>query len=158
MARNCRGKPLRCGDLEACEPHVSIKHLTAVQDWPKNTRETRAKRSPKQRADAARPWPDAPEEAPGALPKHPASHVVSLQPGRGGGCVMALPAGHTGSGEHRARQPSVTHRGLLTRPRMGHPVCLPFPTKKARAQHWVVAGPMAVITRRTDLAQASGPA
>lgn len=109
-----------------------------------------------QRADAARPRPEAPEQAPGALPKHPASHVVSLQPGGlcHGPARRALWVwGSIGQESH-----FVTHGGSLTKPGMGHPVCLPFPTKKARAQHWAVAGHTAVITWRTDLAQASGPA
>lgn len=136
---------------------TSCKHRTSHRGSTLAKEHTKDKsKALTQRADVARPRPEAPEQAPGALPKHPANHVVSLQPG--GAVSWPCPPGTLGLGEHRAREPPVTHGGSLTKPGMGHPVCLPFPTKKARAQHWAVAGPTAVITWRTDLAQASGPA
>lgn len=97
MAKNCRRKPLRCVDLKACEPHVSIKPLTAVKDRPgTHKRQSKALTQTKGRHGQAR-------EAPGALPNQPTSHAVSLQPGlfHGPACMQGKPGlGSTGQDSH----------------------------------------------------------
>lgn len=160
-------------DLEGCGPRISITHFTVVLDWPRTP--TRESKVLTRRAEAARPRPDAPEEAPGAPPHQPASHA---QPPRSRGLFPGPAHGaHWIWGAQGRREPPVTHGGWLTRVLgEGHPVRLP-----ARQEHFSLvrspqgetwrrgwpapspgdqgapAGPTAVMARRTDRAQASGP-